>query len=148
MKTLFALALTLTFAEAQAVTADVCYAQCLGSNTSARSIEFVGNISVAGKSRFAAWKKLNQKCEKALRYSGLSPVLADGSVLIDLDQSSEGSSWRSFSYTRIESGGSYYQSDKFRLNIDLASPASSCGKEEVSEEDLIEYYDGDLPVLG
>lgn len=161
MKTLFITTLFFTtIVQGKSVTAHTCYAQCLGVNTYARAVSFLGNVRVAGETRFGTWDKLNRKCEKSARRNGLNPLLVKDSIFFDLDQSWDSSSWynasasarSSFYYTQAvanSSGGrTFHQTDRFTLDVEFTNPASACTVEKVSEEDMVEYYDGDLPIQG
>lgn len=160
MKILLGVVLLSTTVEAETPKVFVCHAECLSVNVNARSVEFLGTLTTSGKHRLEAWKKLAKRCEKSVRGYFGAPLLTEGPVFLEIDQSYGSSSWYESSLSRtstfyysslsVSNAGkkSFHQDDKFILQVTPARPATSCNLEEVSEEELIEYYEGDLPVFG
>ena len=139
---------------------DTCYSQCLGVSTYSNELRFLGHINSLGNGRLNSWRQLNQKCTMKAKRLGLDPILAEGTFVYEADHSWSSYSWyreeaqttRSFRYSNAyamgEGGSSFYQNDVMKLKVEFARPVSSCFQEDVDLDNVIEYYEGDLPVLG
>ena len=157
----FILAITLSFSySAFSQSYYSCFSQCLGLSTYDNSLLFLGRLTTSAKTLPNAWHSINKICESKAKHYGVSSVLVNGIFSFDRTFTTSYESWSEYEFSSVSSfryrevselssqGEQYFSSDNLKLKIEFAHPKKSCILIEGEIEEVEEYYQGDLPVLG